>query len=437
MYEGFKWKLLVILLVCVFSVWQLYPLSQALNLGLDLQGGIYLVYRIDNSRLPSDLSENDAVDRALEIIRNRIDQFGVTEPDIQRTANNRIIVALPGVKNPERAKEVIGKTALLEFRVVAEQQYRDMANAGVLPDGYEEVEFREDEQRTLVLEEESQLTGRFLDNAGVQFTRQGVGVSLDFNDEGADRFAELTRQNIGQRIAIVLDGKVISAPSVDEPITGGQAQISGGFTDQEARDLALMLRAGALPAPLNQISERSIGPSLGEDSIQSGLFASIAALVLVMIFMVGYYQFAGLIADVTLALALLFLMAGLASFGATLTLPGIAGIILTIGMAVDANVIIFERIKEELLDGKPVRTSINRGFDRAFTAIVDAQVTTVITAVALYWFGTGPVKGFAVTLTLGILATLFSAIFVGKFLFALSTLRREMDTLHIGWRDYE
>jgi protein-export membrane protein SecD len=437
MYEGFKWKFLVIFLVILFSVWQLYPLSQALNLGLDLKGGIYLVYRIDESRLPQDLSETDAVNRALEIIRNRIDQFGVTEPDIQRTANNRIIVALPGVKDPGRAKEVIGKTALLEFRVVAEQQYREMANAGVLPSGYEEVPYRE-QDGTLVLEEDSELTGRFLDNANVQFARQGgVGVALDFNEQGADRFADLTRNNVGQRIAIVLDGKIVSAPSVNEPITGGQAQISGGFTDQEARDLALMLRAGALPAPLNLISERSIGPSLGEDSIRSGLIASVAALILVMIFMLGYYQFAGLVADVTLALALLFLMAGLASFGATLTLPGIAGIILTIGMAVDANVIIFERIKEELLDGKPVRTAINTGFDRAYTAIIDAQVTTVITAVALYWFGTGPVKGFAVTLTLGILATLFSAIFIGKFLFALCSLRREMDTLHIGWGKYE
>lgn len=436
MYEGFQWKGIIILLVIVFAVWQLYPVGEALNLGLDLRGGIYLVYRIDTTRLPNDLSENDAVDRALEIIRNRIDQFGVTEPDIQRTANNRIIVALPGISNPERAKGVIGKTALLEFRVVTEEQFRQQAEVGFLPSGYEEVPYQDDENRTIILEEEAAFTGRFLENASVQFTQEGVAVSLDFNSEGADRFGELTSQHVGEQIAIVLDGKVVSAPRVNEPIYGGQAQISGNFSDQEARDLALMLRAGSLPAPLNLIEERSVGPSLGEDSIRSGMYASIAALILVMLFMALYYQFAGLVADVTLALALLFLMSGLAVLEATLTLPGIAGIILTIGMAVDANVIIFERIKEELLEGKPVRTAINHGFDRATTAIVDAQVTTVITAVALYWFGTGPVKGFAVTLTLGILATLFSAIFIGKFLFAICSLRRAVDELHIGWGNY-
>lgn len=435
MYEGFQWKGIVILLVCALAAWQLYPVGEALNLGLDLQGGIYLVYRIDTSRLPSDLSENDAVDRALEIIRNRIDQFGVTEPDIQRTANNRIIVALPGLKNPQRAKEVIGKTALLEFRVVAEQ-FRDQAQAGFLPPGYEEVPYRDNEENTIILEKEAALTGRYLESASVQFTQDGTAVGIDFDSEGADQFGELTSNNVGERIAIVLDGKVLSAPRVNEPIVGGQAQITGNFTDKEARDLALMLRAGSLPAPLEQIEERSVGPSLGEDSIRSGLYASIAALLLVMLFMMIYYQFAGLIANVTLALALLFLMAGLAVLEATLTLPGIAGIILTIGMAVDANVIIFERIKEELQEGKPVRTAIHHGFDRAYTAIIDAQVTTVITAVALYWFGTGPVKGFAVTLTLGILSTLFSAIFIGKFLFAVCSLRRSVDSLHIGWGNY-
>ncbi len=456
MERGLQWKTALILVVIVGAFFLLFPgifgnfnqylagqldgFSQVfiqslnLNLGLDLQGGIYMVYRIDTTRLPQDLSETDAVDRALEIIRNRIDEFGVREPQIQRTARNRLIVALPGVKDPQRAQELIGKTALLEFKVV-EPELQDMAEMGL--EGYEKLPFADGQQgRSLVVHEEAKLTGRYLEDARVQIRQQGPTVSLDFDERGAELFGELTANNVNRRIAIVLDNKIISAPRVDEPIYGGQAMISGLDSDQEARDLALLLRAGSLPAPLEQIERRSIGPSLGEDSIRDGLYASIAALVLVMVFMGIYYQLAGLVANITLLLCLYLLMAGLGGLGATLTLPGIAGIILTIGMAVDANVIIFERVKEELAEGKPIRTALDDGFDNAVTAIVDAQVTTIITAVALYWFGTGPVKGFAVTLTLGILATLFSAIFVGKVIFAYSTLRPSVDRLHIGWGNY-
>lgn len=440
MEQGLNWKFGLILVICLVSGYLLYPISNSLNLGLDLQGGVYLVYRIDETKLPDDLAEDEAVDRALEIIRNRIDEFGVREPQIQRTNNGRIIVALPGIKNTERAKEIIGKTALLEFKLV-NNDMRDAVSAGLGSD-FEAVPCsdnlsqRQCPQGDYILKKQAALTGRYLENASVRFGQQGTSVSIDFDETGAREFGQLTARNVDRQIAIVLDGKVVSAPTVEQPIRGGQASITGRFSDQEARDLALMLRAGSLPAPLEEIEERSIGPSLGEDSINSGLFAALAALVMVIVFMAGYYLLAGLIANITLMLCLLFVMAGLAGFNATLTLPGIAGIILTIGMAVDANVIIFERIKEELQDGKPVRSAVEDGFDNAFTAIVDAQVTTVITAIALYWFGTGPVKGFAVTLTLGILASMFSAIFIGKFIFALVTLRSSVKNIHIGWTDY-
>jgi protein-export membrane protein SecD len=440
MEKGLTWKFFLILGICVLSAYLLYPISQSLNLGLDLRGGVYLVYRIDESKLSSDQSEGAAVDQALTIIRNRIDQFGVREPRIQQTDSNRIIVALPGIKDTKRAKDIIGKTALLEFKVV-NNQMRNAVRQGLAP-GYESVPCADDmnqrqcPQGGFILEAEASLTGRLLQDASVQFGRRGPNVSIDFNETGARQFGQLTARNVNQRIAIVLDGKVISAPEVQQAIRGGRARITGNFSDQEAQDLALMLRAGSLPAPLELIEERSIGPSLGEDSIRSGLFAAVAALILVIIFMSAYYLMAGLISTVTLGICLLLVMGGLAGLNATLTLPGIAGIILTIGMAVDANVIIFERMKEELANGKPIRPAIEDGFNNAFTAIVDAQVTTVITAIALYWFGTGPVKGFAVTLTLGILASMFSAIFVGKFLFALVTLRGDVDSIHVGWTNY-
>ncbi len=433
MEQGLNWKFFVIVFAVILAIYALYPVSENLHLGLDLQGGIYLVYEIDSTKLPADMSESDAARRALEIIRNRIDEFGVREPEIQLTGRNRIIVALPGIQDPQCAKNVIGQTAQLEFRVVGEELTREDVEFGLAP-RYEILPYRNENQGEEIVEKEAILTGRHLETARVEFRGQGPSVSLRFDDNGADLFGQLTSENVDRRIAIVMDGKVISAPRVNEPIMGGEAQITGQFSDNEARDLALMLRAGALPAPLQEIEQRSIGPSLGEDSIKGGLYAAVIALVGVAVFVAGYYLFAGLIAVVTLALCLLFLMAGLAGFGATLTLPGIAGIILTIGMAVDANIIVFERIKEELAEGKPVRTAINDGFDNAFSAIVDAQVTTILTAIALYWFGTGPVRGFAVTLILGIISSLFTALFIGKFLFAVCTLRREVNTLHIGWK---
>ncbi|MGM0381344.1 MAG: protein translocase subunit SecD [bacterium] len=436
MEQGLRWKSLVIIVAIVVAVAVLYPVSENLYLGLDLQGGMYLVYRVDEDRLPPDLSESEAARQALEIINRRVDQFGVREPDIQLTGRNRIIVALPGISDPGRAKEVIGRMALLEFKLLGEEINTEEVEAGLYPE-YEILPHAEEDRGEVVVTAEAELTGKHLENARFQFDQNGQpAVGFSFDSEGAQLFGEITQQNVGRQLAIVLDDKVISAPNIQTAIHGGEGIITGRFTDQEARDLALMLRAGALPAPLEEIEHRTIGPSLGEDSIRSGLYAALAALAAVLIFMAGYYLFAGLIANVTLALTMLFLMAGLAGFEATLTLPGIAGIILTIGMAVDANVIVFERIKEELAEGKPVRTAVNDGFDNAFTAIIDAQVTTIITAIALYWFGTGPIRGFAVTLIMGIISSLFSALFIGKFLFAVFTLRRKIKTLHLGWGNY-
>jgi len=435
MEKGLRWKFLVILIACGIAVFALYPVAETLHLGLDLQGGAYLVYQIDETRLDDDVSVSDAAERAMEIIRTRIDEFGVREPEIQLTGQNQLIISLPGVTDTDRAREIIGRTAMLEFRRVAADVDRQQVEAGVAP-GYEILEFQDQQaaqEQELVVETETELTGEHLTDARVQFGDRGPAVSITFDAAGGEIFGDITSAIVGERLAIVIDDQIVSAPSVNEPIYGGEAQITGRFTDQEASDLALMLRAGALPAPLEQIEQRSVGPSLGEDSIRAGLLASLVALVAVMIFMAVYYKLAGLIANITLMLCLLFLMGGLAGFGATLTLPGIAGIILTIGMSVDANVIVFERIKEELAEGKPLRTSINDGFDNAFSAIVDAQVTTIITAIALYWFGTGPVRGFAVTLILGIISSLFSALFIGKFLFAVVTLRRRVDRIHIGW----
>ncbi len=433
MEQGLRWKSLVIIVAVVVAIAVLYPVTENLHLGLDLQGGMYLVYQVDTTQLPGHLSEAEAARQALEIINRRVDQFGVREPEIQLTGRHRIIVALPGIREPERAKEVIGQMALLEFKLVGEGINPEEVEAGLYPD-YEILPHAEERVGEMVVSKEAELTGEHLHDARFQFDEQGrPAVGFEFDSEGGQIFGEVTQENVNRQLAIVLDDEVISAPNIQSPIHGGEGIITGQFTDQEARDLALMLRAGALPAPLEEIEHRTVGPSLGEDSIRSGLYAALFALVAVLVFMAGYYLFAGLVANVTLALTLLFLMAGLAGFEATLTLPGIAGIILTIGMAVDANVIVFERVKEELAEGKPVRTAVNDGFDNAFTAIIDAQVTTIITAVALYWFGTGPIRGFAVTLILGIISSLFSALFIGKFLFAVCTLRRDVDNIHLGW----
>ncbi len=378
------------------------------------------------------------IDQAVKTIRNRIDQFGVAEPDIRKQEGGRIQVQLPGLSDTERAIAIIGQTAHLEFKVVDDTADIQKALNGILPPG-SELAFME---RTtpageiirdpLVVEKEAAFTGQYITDARVVYDEFGQPyVSLSFNNRGARIFERVTGDNVKKRLAIVLDGKIHSAPVIQEKITGGQASISGQFTDEEARDLAIVLRAGALPAPVNILEERTVGPSLGQESIDKGVMSALLGGALVLLFMVLYYGFAGIVADFVLVLNIILIMAGLAAFGATLTLPGIAGIILTIGMAVDANVLIFERIREELRSGMPVRKAVDEGYGRATLTILDANVTTIIAAIILYQFGTGPVRGFAVTLSLGILASMFTAIFVSRIFFDLWTMKRKGAQLSI------
>ena len=380
------------------------------------------------------------VEHSLETIRNRVDQFGVAEPEIIPEGENRIMVQLPGVKDPERAKSLIGKTALLEFKLVDDENSLDEALRGNIPDGdivaYGSREDRSTGQRGSVpylLKNKSLLTGASLETAKVQISdRYGEpNVSIKFNSQGAADFERITGENVRKRLAIVLDGVVHSAPVIQERISGGQAQITGNFTMEEARDLAIVLRAGALPAPVNILEERTVGPSLGSDSIQQGIMATIIGSVLVILFMVVYYRLSGFVADSVLILNIIVLLGVLAAFKATLTLPGIAGIVLTVGMAVDANVLIFERIREESRLGKPPRAAIDSGYSKAFVTILDSNVTTLIAALFLFSFGTGPVKGFALTLSIGIVVSMFTAIFVTRMIFDYFVWNRSIQRISI------
>jgi len=388
----------------------------------------------------SDQIKKLAVDQALETIRNRIDQFGVSEPDIRRQGENRILIQLPGIKDTQRAKDLIGKTALLEFKLVDDTQSVEAALKGNTPPGREILYKVEEDPSTrrsiktpFLLKKRTLLTGAYLTDARVQIDSQfnEPYVSINFDKKGARIFESITAENVNKRLAIVLDNNVYSAPVIQEKIAGGQARITGRFTTEEARDLAIVLRAGALPAPVNILEERTVGPSLGADSINKGLISMCIGGILVVIFMVIYYKGAGLIADVALILNIVLIAAGLAGFQATLTLPGIAGIILTIGMAVDANVIIFERIREEMSLGRTPRAAVDAGYKRATLTILDANVTTLIAAIVLFQFGTGPVKGFAVTLSLGVISSLFTALILSRLIFDYILTNRKVKTLSI------
>ena len=406
--------------ICVYFA---FPLDKRINLGLDLKGGMHLVLKVDTSHLSEDAKE-DAADRALEVIRNRIDEFGVREPTIQKQGEDEIVVQLPGITDRGRAIELIGKTALLEFKLVStDTEKLKQAMEGNVPEGYELKNIQEDNEPVL-LEKQASLIGDALSNASVRFNESGFNepaVSLQFNAEGAKKFAEITASNVGRRLAIVLDGKVQSAPRIREAIPSGEAVITGRFTIEQAQDLAIVLRVGALPAPMHIEEERTIGPLLGQDSINKGIKSTIIGGGLVFAFMAIYYLFAGLVANIALLLNLLMILGGLGmlpvlfpGISATLTLPGIAGIALSLGMAVDANVLINERIREELATGKPLRTAIANGYHKAFSAIFDSNLTTLIAAFLLFQFGTGPIRGFAVTLTIGLIASLFTAIVVTR-----------------------
>jgi len=545
-----KWKVLSVFAVLVIAAYYIYPTvryyalseearqskteeelsslaEKSIKLGLDLRGGMHAVLEVDKSELTDEEAEG-ALDRAIEVIRNRVDQYGVSEPVIQKQGEERMVVQLPGIEDEEALKKLIGRTALLEFKLVltdveARQVFdkldkliaRKLSAAGeaggaaagdttsaapadtadlgttaldslyaerpltskfsgisggaalVPKENIKEVErllelaaggddlsklpvdatvaWSEDEitlrggdraKELYVLEKGTPLTGAGIKNARVKYGMDqddpaAPGVELTMNSEGRTVFARLTGANVGRRIAIVLEGVVTSAPVVREKIRDGVAAITGGFDDKEAQQLKVVLRAGALPAPLLFIEERTVGPSLGSDSIKRGIRAGLIGSIIVVIFMIIYYKGSGLIAIFALLLNLFLLFAILAGFHATLTLPGIAGIVLTIGMAVDANVLIFERIREELRNGKTVRAAIESGYNRAFITIVDANVTTLISAVVLYQFGTGPIKGFAVTLSAGIVANMFTAVLVTRLIFDAITARFQPRKLSI------
>jgi protein-export membrane protein SecD len=556
-----RWKLVIILAAVVYCGWALFPsfrfysmsgearallsseqrdklTEKALKLGLDLQGGVHLVMEVDDSKL-DDNAKKDVMDRAIRIYRNRIDQFGVAEPVIQKQGDRRIIVELPGLSDVDRAHRILGQTAQLEFRLVREQDEvsrtltsldrnlrgvkvtgtvvdttginadttavntaaGDATSSAVdslLPtipgavdevplasasedrpftsllltffDGGVVVDERRREEVTLLLETEqaqraipansvflwghearpvqgggngymlylteksATLDGSTLTDATTSPDPDNptqLNVNFRLNRQGAIIFARFTGENIGRRIAIVLDERVRSAPAVQGKIPSGEGRITGMGTDDEAADLAIVLRAGALPAPVSIVEERTVGPSLGRDSIEAGRKAAMAGFVLVILFMLVYYRMSGLLACVAMVFAMVLILAVMASLRATLTMPGIAGMILTIGMAVDANVLILERIREELRRGKTVRVAIDAGYDKAFSTILDANVTTLITAFVLWQFGTGPIKGFAITLTVGILASMFTALVVTRVVYDLITSRRHIERLSI------
>lgn len=380
-----------------------------------------------------------AVEQSLETIRNRVDQFGVSEPEIIPEGVDRIIVQLPGIKDTARAKSLIGKTALLEFKIIDDEHSLDEALKGNIPEGTYLAYGSGDAdaaRRTGVpylVKSKTLLTGDSLESAQVKISdRFGESyIAIKFNAQGAVDFERITGENVKKRLAIVLDGTVHSAPVIQERIGGGQASITGSFTMEEAKDLAIVLRAGALPAPVNILEERTVGPSLGQDSIEKGLWSTVIGALLVVIFMVVYYKLSGLVANTALLMNIIVLFGALAAFRATLTIPGIAGIVLTIGMAVDANVLIFERIREELRGGKTARAAIDAGYGKAFLTILDSNITTLIAAVFLFQFGTGPVKGFAVTLSIGILVSMFTAIFVTRIIFDYFVWNKKIQSISV------
>ncbi len=534
-----KYRAIVIVIFILVTLYYLSPLlikerpafipesvwPENLKLGLDLQGGSQIDLYVDLTNVAQKDKES-AVKTALEVIRNRVDYFGVAEPSIQQVGENKIVIQLPGLKDSERAKDLIGKTALLEFKLLAadeetkrivdrldeylfknldkyadfqdlksvdspkdpllktkkdslatdslgisekDKYFTSIINSGTdpftvsqsfkedfkklladttftnnIPSGYQILLGKEDQQNpngdipVYILYNRTELEGKYLSEALVRISSDSdfknankPYISLKFNREGARIFERVTGANINRRLAIVLDNTVYVAPNIADKIRGGEAQITGNFTLEECNDLVIVLKAGNLPAPVNIGKTTSIGPSLGADSIQSGLMAGLLGALLVVLFIIIYYQLSGIIATVALALNIGFIFAALTFFNATLTLPGIAGIILTIGMAVDANVLIFERIREELKNGKTVRNAIDNGFARATVTILDSNITTLITAAVLYQFGTGAIRGFAVTLSIGILSSMFTAIIVSNAIFDNFLTNKNRDKLSI------
>ena len=419
-----------------------------------VETGSRLVYRLSDKEAKR--IKDTSADQALETIRNRIDQFGVSEPTIHRQGENEIVVQLPGVKDPKRAIDLIGKTAQLEFKIVddeakmaaelpqtiapGEEEKILEQFAGKIPEDTEILFEKKINKETgvvrkipIMVKKQAALTGDLLSDAKVNIDSRFSEpyVSISFNDAGAKTFEDVTAANVKKRMAIILDNTVYSAPVIQERIAGGNAQITGSFTMEEAKDLSIVLRAGALPAPMKMLQNVTVGPSLGRDSIEAGKMAGMIGTIAVVIFMILYYRLSGVIADFALFLNIVLLLGAMASLNATLTLPGIAGIILAIGMAVDSNVLMFERMRDELRAGKTPRAAVDSGYDKAFWTIFDSHVTTLITAAVLFQFGTGPIKGFAVTLSLGVSINLFTALIGTKSVFDIINSKRELTKLSI------
>ena len=372
----------VIITISVFVAF-VQPLAHSIRQGLDLQGGTHVVLQAEDT--PEAQVNDDAMQRVVKIMEKRVNELGLTEPIIQREGERRVIIELPGIKDPDKAIQTIGKTAMLEFK---------------------------DEEGNTVL------TGTDLKDAQAATNQQNGQnvVNLEFSDEGAKKFGDLTLKNVGRTIAILLDGEVLTAPNVREPILGGRAEITGQKTLEEAQQLAVLLRSGALPVKVNIIETRTVGPSLGQDSKDKSEFAFAVGIGAVLLFMLVFYRVPGFIADVALMAYTIMLLFLLKMLDATLTLPGVAGIILSIGMAVDANVLIFEHFKEEFRLGKSLRLAMDAGFDRAFTTIFDSNITTIIAAAVLFFLGTGTIRGFAITLGLGVILSMFTAITLTQYM---------------------
>lgn len=377
--------------------------------------------RMDESYVKE--TEDQTIGQVIEVVRRRIDEIGTTEPIIQRQGKNRVIIQAPGA-NSEDLRRLIGKTAKLGFHLVSE------SGSGI---GDLRLPYVEDPSYKIAVKRRAVITGDMLDNAQPTMDQQSGGpvVSFRLNAIGARKFCDISRNNVQKKFAIVLDNEVISAPVINEPICGGSGQISGGFDVQQATDLALLLRAGALPAEMIVVEERTVGPSLGGDSIEAGKKASLFGFAFVVIFMVICYGTFGILANIALFMNVALMMALLSSIQATLTMPGIAGIVLTIGMAVDANVLIFERIREELRAGRSPSSAVDAGYNRAMGTIIDSNVTTLIAAAILFSFGTGPIKGFAVTLTIGIATSMFAAIMVTRLIIVAWLRKTKPKTLQI------
>ncbi|MCX5749624.1 MAG: protein translocase subunit SecD [Candidatus Saganbacteria bacterium] len=416
-------SLLVLVAAAAFIAYK-FPLI----LGLDIQGGTRLVLEAQSTK---DYKAGDeAVSGVMAVIRNRIDALGVTEPMIQKKGSNQIVLELPGIKDPEHAIKVLGETALLEF---AEAEWAPGDESVLSPSKVEQVygkgaridKYIDRRDGRIISERPIILKGTVLTGADLKGSWPGVdefgnpNVDIEFNAKGAGTFANVTERNVGKPIAILLDKKIISAPSVREPIPSGRAQISGSFTIEQVQDLVVQLRGGSLPVPIKILETKIVGPTLGRDSLDKSKFAGLVGIIAIIVFMIAYYRFPGLLADLSLVFYFFFTLAVLSVLRTTLTLPGIAGFLLSIGMAVDANVIIFERLKEELQSGKDLRMAIDTSFHRAFAAILDSNVTTVIAAGMLFFFGTGTIKGFAVTLCVGIIVSMFTAILLTRFLMDL------------------